>query len=787
MDDDNLPDQFYVATEIADIKQSASNEVINATGDTDNSDPGIALPLDAQMAHKDWRVEATLCKEVEWTLALRYAMLDYQVARFTCSITNANKRVLPPELQYCKTFNTLHTPRLYTPYFGMPAPYINSDETCSFISMQLTQGGYCLALSDIIPHLKASKFAWVIQDCKAYSVVDDMNAMRLIANMDPLPLHAFTQHAMLELDRSKSIDDMWTSMYDELGSSMAKSGIYGVMHNNGVIDTRPYDTDMKFRNPTCERDPNLRIDKAGQLRGHDSPTMHIFRGDKMISLSVSSGCLMKPLLSSHDLYGANEYPDVQWIDSLHLHDPRTYPGELSEELVRDLQSQCLRTFTATVPFATYNQPPRCIMASNMAVQAICLPRVSGSTTIRPLNHSQPVVVTPMLAKILDENKSANSPFLPGFPLMTVYCNLPDNYEDAIIISSELNERGIFSHEGFVYHPIDRKTKVPELGKKITDEYTWFRPCDEAIAISYAHTASNDRALLAELRGPNLRVGDKLATWHGQKFTISRIIPRKDMPWCRCNVTKKEFQPHVIMARSSVDNRVTPGQIWESWLAMSTVNDHKYDILKPGVRIVVADDLDPRTITNWTCELPLKGVFESGIAPTVTVAYGIAHYWQLYHLVRDKQQYMSEIPSSTSTVKGRLRGSGVRVGEMETHAMVSLGLVHCLSELTKSSDVVIVQICKSCRRLVVLCDCPISSSSPLQSTEIAVRMIVVKADIQMAIYRINGDKSYLDAVTKANPELMANVKSTRGAEDEDSYLESSYNPVQYLQAASFRYY
>ncbi|KAJ3021558.1 UNVERIFIED_CONTAM: hypothetical protein HDU68_009576 [Siphonaria sp. JEL0065] len=531
----------------------------------------------------------------------------------------------------------------------------------------------------------------------------------------------------LDLDRSKTIDDMWSSMYDELVTSMGKSGIYGVMHNNGTIDTRPYDADMKFRNPTCERDPNLRADMPGydgfidstftpmsleagrvrslvhgiryrimnssvltkaasvishvlndrtstslrtwtfhfcgtytaiseqttsllckqyvQFRGHDSPTLHVFKGDKIISLSVSSG---------------NEYPDVQWIDSLHLYDPHTYPGELSDALIADMRSQCLRTFTATVPFATYNQPPRCIMASNMAVQAISLPRSSGSTTMRPLHHSNPVVVTPMLAKIIDHEKSANSPFLPGFPLLTVYCNLPDNYEDAIIVSSELNDLGIFSHEGFVYHPIDRKTKVPELGKRIGEEYTWFRPCDEAIAISYAHTASNDRALLAELRGPNLRVGDKLATWHGQKFTISRIIPRKDMPWCLCNVTGKRFQAHIIMARSSVDNRVTPGQLWESWIAMSTVGDHKYNVLNPGVRVVVTEELDPRTITKWTCQLPLKGVFESVDVPTVTVAYGIAHYWQLYHLVRDKQQYMSEVPSSTSAVKGRLRGSGVRV-------------------------------------------------------------------------------------------------------------------------------
>ncbi|KAI8610673.1 hypothetical protein BC830DRAFT_723025 [Chytriomyces sp. MP71] len=178
-----------------------------------------------------------------------------------------------------------------------------------------------------------------------------------------------------------------------------------------------------------------------------------------------------------------------------------------------------------------------------------------------------LVVIRFSVKLLEQKADAG---MPAMPLLTVYCNLPYNYEDAINLSQELNDREIFSHGGFVYHPIDCKTKVPELGKVIGSEYTWFRPCNEAVAIGYAHTASNGRALLAELYEPKLRIGDKLATWHGQKITKSQILPQDQMPLCKCRVTGRQFRPHVIMARSSVDNRTTPGQLWESWLAMSAV-------------------------------------------------------------------------------------------------------------------------------------------------------------------------------------------------------------------------
>ena len=62
---------------------------------------------------------------------------------------------------------------------------------------------------------------------------------------------------------------------------------------------------------------------------------------------------------------------------------------------------------------------------------------------------------------------------------------------------------------------------------------------------------------------SVRPGDKFATWHGQKQTVSKIVDAEDMPLCRDTRTGKEFRPQVIMAATTVHNRGTPGQIYEA--------------------------------------------------------------------------------------------------------------------------------------------------------------------------------------------------------------------------------
>ncbi|RKO92237.1 hypothetical protein BDK51DRAFT_8433, partial [Blyttiomyces helicus] len=178
-------------------------------------------------------------------------------------------------------------------------------------------------------------------------------------------------------------------------------------------------------------------------------------------------------------------------------------------------------FSLMVPCLAFNQPPRPIMASNMAVQAMCQPKVSAATTVKPKHTSQPVVRTLLMHSFITTATETIRHTIAGFPLLVLYANMDYNYEDAIIVNAKLNDMAVFAHEGF-------------------------------------------------LNGAGLRVGDKLETHHGQKFTISSILPDDEMPKCVCATTEALFTPHFIVASSSVHYRVTPGQLYESWMGMSGV-------------------------------------------------------------------------------------------------------------------------------------------------------------------------------------------------------------------------
>ncbi|RKO85844.1 hypothetical protein BDK51DRAFT_46687 [Blyttiomyces helicus] len=409
------------------------------------------------------------------------------------------------------------------------------------------------------------------------------------------------------------------------------------------------------------------------MKGHDSPSMRVFSEHRLVSLAVTPGCIMKPVLNDLTTASSHTVAECNWIDSLHRHKPSTYTGANLPITILSLQS--FRTFSRMVPYLAFNQPPRPIMASNMAVQAMCQPKVSAATT-----------------RLSDAG------------LLASHCwyftrTLHYNYEDAIIAIAKLNDMGLLAHEGFVYHPMMDYSDSPATGQPVPESVTWWRPYDESIPIRQAFTVNSRRAVVAQLNGAGIRVGDKLATHHGQKFTISRILPDNEMPKCVCATTGALFTPHVIVASSSVHNRVTPGQLYESWMGMSAVHRH---------------DFNP--IDRWHCTTPLMVGKNRWSTQCVSADYGIAHFWQLYHLVRDKQQYMSGVPSSSSAIRGRLRESGVQVGEMDIHAMLSLGLIQCLGELSASADVVVVQ----------------------KVTEVITRMMTVKTDIQMTVYRLNGD-------------------------------------------------
>ncbi|CAM9705573.1 unnamed protein product [Discosporangium mesarthrocarpum] len=158
------------------------------------------------------------------------------------------------------------------------------------------------------------------------------------------------------------------------------------------------------------------------------------------------------------------------------------------------------------------------------------------------------------------------------------------------------------------------------------------------------------------------VGDKWATPHGQKFVISCIMPENDMPSCTCNTTGAVFKPHVIL--SSIFNRTTFGQLYEGFKAAMGVDISSYDPRVPGTSPTATcrgDDIHEGLICNASIADSYENRRDAS-GQSINVNFSVRRFWQLSHLVRDKQHYMSKIPRSLKPLQGRLSGAGVRLGE-----------------------------------------------------------------------------------------------------------------------------
>ena len=96
---------------------------------------------------------------------------------------------------------------------------------------------------------------------------------------------------------------------------------------------------------------------------------------------------------------------------------------------------------------------------------------------------------------------------------------------------------------------------------------------------------------------------------------------------------------------------------------------------------------------------------SGVHGTVMQAdifMGVVYYQRLRHMVADKAQVRSTGPVMAITrqpVKGRKRGGGIRLGEMERDALLSHGVAFCLHDrLMNCSDAHVAKVCAECGSL-----------------------------------------------------------------------------------------
>ncbi|KAB2575542.1 DNA-directed RNA polymerase I subunit RPA2 [Lasiodiplodia hormozganensis] len=195
------------------------------------------------------------------------------------------------------------------------------------------------------------------------------------------------------------------------------------------------------------------------------------------------------------------------------------------------------------------------------------------------------------------------------------------------------------------------------------------------------------------------IGDKFSSRHGQKGVMSQKWPGIDMPF-----TESGIQPDTIINPHAFPSRMTIGMFVESLAG------------KAGALHGLAQDSTPfrfderNTAVDYFGEQLAKAGYNyygnepmySGITGEelhADIYIGVVYYQRLRHMVNDKYQVRTTGPNNALTgqpIKGRKKGGGIRIGEMERDALLAHGTAHLLQDrLMNCSDYTRAWVCREC--------------------------------------------------------------------------------------------
>ncbi|KAL0475805.1 DNA-directed RNA polymerase [Neurospora intermedia] len=195
------------------------------------------------------------------------------------------------------------------------------------------------------------------------------------------------------------------------------------------------------------------------------------------------------------------------------------------------------------------------------------------------------------------------------------------------------------------------------------------------------------------------IGDKFSSRHGQKGVLSQKWPATDMPFSETGI-----QPDVIINPHAFPSRMTIGMFVESLAG------------KAGALHGLAQDSTPfkfdeqNTAGDYFGHQLMKAGYNyhgneplySGITGEefqADIYIGVVYYQRLRHMVNDKYQVRTTgpvVPTTGQPIKGRKKGGGIRVGEMERDALLAHGTSFLLQDrLLNCSDYSKSWMCRQC--------------------------------------------------------------------------------------------
>lgn len=176
----------------------------------------------------------------------------------------------------------------------------------------------------------------------------------------------------------------------------------------------------------------------------------------------------------------------------------------------------------------------------------------------------------------------------------------------------------------------------------------------------------------------LEVGDKITGRHGNKGTISRILPKNEMPYVVLEGEKKHLD--MILSPLGIITRMNLGQLLETQGSLAGISSGK-PFEKVDVDLILAELKKLGADRFGRFELHLN---ESKKFPS---AVGYQYFVRLDHNVRDKLHVVSRARISSYSfqpLKGRKNRGGQRIGEMEFWTLFDHGAVRVIDTFAKTN-------------------------------------------------------------------------------------------------------
>ncbi len=196
--------------------------------------------------------------------------------------------------------------------------------------------------------------------------------------------------------------------------------------------------------------------------------------------------------------------------------------------------------------------------------------------------------------------------------------------------------------------------------------------------------------------------DKFGSRHGLKGVVGMLLNQEDMPF-----TNDGIVPDIIINPHGIPSRMSTGHLLECLTGKSCCNlGSLYDASPFENTNELENIINMLETSDYEChgnEILNNGY--TGEQMSAKIFMGVQYYQRMKHMVHDKVQSRDVGPKTVlerQPAKGRVRGGGLRLGEMERDSLISHGVSKFLQEsYTVRSDNYKCYICKMCGRIGIV--------------------------------------------------------------------------------------